>query len=104
MIDGLDGFLEGEYVEAHHEAGADDGRARAVDAEARQPADGQHQIGSREDGERNHKSSCSAARILGKIGYRHEVSQKRRNSSQSPFCTQCRHRSRQLRRAAPNSG
>jgi hypothetical protein len=56
MIDGLDGFLESEYVEAHHEAGADDGRARAIDTEARQPAEGQHQVSPREDGECNHAS------------------------------------------------
>ncbi len=46
MIDGLDGFVDGEHVETHHSAGTDDGRARTVGAEARQPADGERNLES----------------------------------------------------------
>ena len=48
-IDGAISLVEGKRVHAQHEAGADDRRASAVDTEAGQAADGEHQVGDGED-------------------------------------------------------
>ena len=54
-------LVERERIHAHHEAGADDGRARPVYAEARQAADGEHQVGDRED--ENSRQSYAPKRL-----------------------------------------
>ena len=49
VVDGGVGLVQREDVGGDHQAGADDGRAGAVHAEARQAADRQHQISGGED-------------------------------------------------------
>ena len=49
-VDCLGDFVERQRADRHHQARADQGGAGAVEPEAGQPADGQHQISHREDG------------------------------------------------------
>ena len=49
VVDGGPGFVEGEDVGCDHQAGADDGRAGAVDAEAGEAADSEYQVSGGED-------------------------------------------------------
>jgi hypothetical protein len=49
VVDGGPGLLQGEHLERHHQAGADDGRAGAVHPEAGQAPQSQYEIGPQEN-------------------------------------------------------
>ena len=49
MVDGGVCFLKSKDVEGNHQAGADNGCARAIHAESGQSADGQYKIGTKKD-------------------------------------------------------
>ena len=49
VVDGRVGLLHGENVEGQHQARADDRRAGAVQPQAGQASDGQHQVGAGKD-------------------------------------------------------
>ncbi len=51
-IDGAVGVLQAQDAETDHEARADERGARPVDAQPRQPAEGNHRIGAEKDDER----------------------------------------------------
>jgi hypothetical protein len=57
VIDGGVGLLDGERLRGDHQGRADDRGAGAVHTEARQTADGQHQVGQQEDDDSGQQGS-----------------------------------------------